>query len=66
MEPKCYSIKEVYPSERGLHLVFPTIEEAEAFFADGRSRGITSNEIEGNVVIKRFPKKKPALIKEQV
>lgn len=66
MEPKYYSIKRVYPSDRGLHLEFATIEEAEAFFKDGRSRGIASNELEGNVVIKRFPKKKPALEKGQV
>lgn len=66
MEPKYYSIERVHASDRGLHLKFSTIEEAKAFFEDGRSRGITSNKLEGNVVIKRFPKKKPALSQEQV
>ena len=65
MEPKYYSIKQAHPTNRGICLEFATTEEAKEFFEDGKSRGITSNKLEGNVVIKQFPKKKPAFEKEQ-
>jgi hypothetical protein len=45
--------KQVYPSDRGLHLEFETQEQAIAFYQDGSSRGI-SYDIEGVTVIKLF------------
>ena len=47
--------KRVYPSEKGLHIEFNSEEEAQAFCRDGRSRGITNHELDGNTVIKKFP-----------
>jgi hypothetical protein len=52
--------KQVYPSDRGLHLEFETHEQALAFYQDGSSRGL-SYDIEGVTVIKPFKsKQKPA------
>lgn len=42
-----FTAKRVYPSERGLDLEFATHEE-------GKSRGITSNELDGLTIIKTF------------
>jgi hypothetical protein len=51
----------VYPSDKGIHLEFETREQALAFYEDGKSRGISSNEIHGSTVIKKFPTKKLTL-----
>jgi hypothetical protein len=51
--PDTHIAKKIYPSDRGLHLEFETIEQALAFYQDGSSRGI-SYEIEGFTVIKPF------------
>jgi len=50
-----------YPSNKGIHLEFETRDQAIAFYEDGRNRGITSNEIHGSTVIKRFPTKSSPL-----
>ena len=65
MKTSQFIAKRVYPSERGIHIEFATEAEAKECYEDSLSRGITSNELDGNVVIKRFPKKKPALSQEQ-
>ncbi len=57
LQGKYFPIKRVYPSEKGLHFEFATEAEAQEFYEDGRSRGITSNELHGAIVIKRFKKK---------
>ena len=57
MQGKYFPIKRVYPSEKGLHFEFATETEAQEFYEDGRSRGITSNELHGAIVIKRFKRK---------
>lgn len=65
MEPKSFLAKRVYPSEKGIHVEFATEAEARACYEDSLSRGITSNELDGNVMTKRFPKKKPAPVEGQ-
>jgi hypothetical protein len=42
----------VFPSDQGIYLEFETKEQALAFYDDGKNRGITSNELQGNTVIK--------------
>jgi hypothetical protein len=64
MQDKYFAAKRVYPSEKGIHMVFASEDEAKEFYEDGRSRGIISNELNGVEVIKCF-RKKPALEKEQ-
>jgi hypothetical protein len=56
MQVKRFTAKRVYPSEKGIHLVFATTEEASVFYEDSLQRGITSNELDGVTVIKRFKK----------
>ncbi len=50
---QAHHAKQVYPSDRGLHLEFETHEQALAFYQDGFSRGI-AYDIEGVTVIKLF------------
>lgn len=57
MQDKYFPVKRVYPSEKGLHFEFASEAEAKEFYEDGRARGITSNELDGLTVIKRFKKK---------
>ena len=64
MQDRYFAAKRVYPSERGLHFEFATEAEAKEFYEDGKSRGIISNELQGNVVLKPF-KKKLASVKKQ-
>jgi hypothetical protein len=52
-----HTAKQVYPSDRGLHLKFGSPELAQEFFKDGMSRGIRY-ELEGCTVIKLFNKVK--------
>ncbi len=63
-KPRYFAVKRVYPSEKGLHFEFTTEVEAKEFYEDGRSRGIISNELSGNTVLKPF-KKKPGAVKNQ-
>lgn len=65
MKAKGFTAKRVFVSEKGIHIEFASAREAKECYEDSLSRGITSNELDGNVVIKRPPKKKPALEKEQ-
>ena len=65
MKTSQFIAKRVYPSDKGIHIEFATEVEAKECYEDSLSRGITSNELDGNVVIKRFPKKNPALEKGQ-
>lgn len=57
MQRKYFPVKRVYPSDKGLHFEFATEAKAKEFYEDSRSRGITSNELDGVTVIKRFKKK---------
>jgi hypothetical protein len=59
-----HSAKNVYPSDRGLHLEFETHEQALAFYQDGSCRGI-SYDIEGVTVIKPFKVNKKPLLTSQ-
>lgn len=56
--PVMHEAIRIYPSDKGIHLEFETKEQALAFYEDGKSRGITSNEIHGSMVIKKFLNKK--------
>lgn len=57
MQVKRFTAKRIYPSDKGLHFEFATEAEAKEFYENGRSRGITSNELDGVTVIKKFLKK---------
>ncbi|NJM74524.1 MAG: hypothetical protein HC852_00715 [Acaryochloridaceae cyanobacterium RU_4_10] len=60
-----HSAKNVYPSDRGLHLEFETHEQALAFYQDGSRRGI-SYDIEGVTVIKLWPETVTIVPTEQI
>lgn len=57
MEIKGFAAKRVYPSNKGIHIEFATVEEARVCYEDSLRRGITSNELDGLTVIKKFKKK---------
>lgn len=57
MKAKGFAAKRVYPSEKGIHIEFATEAEARECYEDSLRRGITSNELDGLTVTKRFEKK---------
>jgi hypothetical protein len=59
-----YNAKQVYPSDKGLHMEFGSPELALEFYEDGSSRGITY-ELDGSTVIKPFKIKKRNPIPEE-
>jgi hypothetical protein len=61
---RCHVAKQVYPSDKGLHMDFGSSELALEFYEDGSSRGIIY-ELDGNTVIKPFKIKKRNPISEE-
>lgn len=57
IQGKYFVAKRVYPSEKGIHIEFETEAEAKECYEHSLSRGITSNELHGAIVIKRFKNK---------
>ena len=56
MQVKYFVAKRVYPSEKGIHIEFATVEEARICYEDSLRRGITSNELDGLTITKKFKK----------
>lgn len=58
MKAKGFAAKRVFATEKGIHIEFASAREAKECYEDSLSRGITTNELDGLTVIKRFRKKK--------
>lgn len=60
-----FAAKRVYPSDCGLHIEHYTETEAQAAYADAKSRGINNVELDGLVLIWKFPNRKANIDSEE-
>lgn len=56
MKAKGFAAKRVFVSEKGIHIEFASAREAKELYEDSLIRSITSNELDGFTVIKKFKK----------
>lgn len=64
MDSRGFAAKHVYPSPLGLHIEHCTTQEAQAAYADAKSRGINNVELNGLILTWKFynPKINPGLV----